>query len=99
MPFCQYKSAHLLIGNAGIQGTAQFTMSTFLLETKVLVPSSYRNDEEDTARKCIAYGCDDKAELTGFPEWIVLRVLKKAPVLLLLIGLESGQEVRNVVKF
>ena len=44
-------------------------------------------------------GCDDKAALTGFPEWIILRVLKNAPVLLLLIGLEFGQEVWNVEGF
>ena len=49
MPFCQYESARLPIGNANIQGTAQFMKNSFLHKTKVFVPSSYRHDEEDAA--------------------------------------------------
>ena len=53
----------------------------------------------DVARPSVSQTTGDKAVLTGFPEWIILRVLKNAPVLLLLIGLEFGQEVRNVEGF
>ena len=50
MPFCQYESARLPFGSAGILGTAQFMRNTFLIEMKVFVASSYRHDEEDAAR-------------------------------------------------
>ena len=54
MPFCQYESARLLIGNAGIMDTAQFRRDPFILETKVFVESSYRHDEEDVARPSVS---------------------------------------------
>ena len=54
MPFCQYESARLLIGNAGIMDTAQFRRDPFILETKVFVESSYGHDEEDVARPSLS---------------------------------------------
>ena len=54
LPFCQYGSAQLPIGNVGIQGMAQFMRNTVLLETKVFVPSSYRHDEEDAVRPIVS---------------------------------------------
>ena len=54
MPFCQYESACLPIGNAGILGTAQFMRDPFIIETKVFLPLPYRHDEEDVARPSVS---------------------------------------------
>ena len=57
----------------------------------MFVTSSYRHDEEDVARPSVS-----QTTAVTSPQCIMLRVLTNAPVLLLL---EFGQEVRNVVGF
>ena len=54
MPYCQYESACLLIGNTGILGMDQFMRDPFILETKVFVASLYRHDEEYVARPSVS---------------------------------------------
>ena len=89
----------LPINNAGIHGTAQFIRNTFLLETKVFVPSPYRHDEEDAARPSVSQTAAVTRPHLQFHIVDYHARTKKVPVLLLLIRLEFGQEVRNVVGF
>ena len=64
----------------------------------MFVALSYKHDEEDAASPSVSQtAAVTRPHLRVFPEWIMLRVPKIAPVFLLFIELEFGQEVRNAV--
>ena len=100
MPLGHHESAHYPIANAVILDTDKFMRNPFLLETKVLVASSYRHDEEDAARPSVSKtAVVTRSHLRVPQNGFMLRAETNAPVSLLLLRSEFGQEARNPVGF